>query len=66
MFACFRTRKCEIKGADHGILSGKTIGIKDNTAVAGVPMSVGASILEGYMPDEDATVVTRILDAGAN
>ena len=33
--------------------------------VAGVPMMNGNSILEGYVPDIDATVVTRLLDAGA-
>ena len=32
--------------------------------VAGVPMMNGASTLEGFVPDVDATIVTRILDAG--
>src|SRR6266498_2971141 len=32
--------------------------------LAGVPMMNGASTLEGFVPDVDATVVTRILDAG--
>jgi amidase len=32
--------------------------------LAGVPMMNGASTLEGYVPNIDATVVTRILDAG--
>ena len=32
--------------------------------LAGVPMMNGASTLEGYVPDVDATVATRILDAG--
>ena len=32
--------------------------------LAGVPMMNGAATLEGYMPDFDATIVTRILDAG--
>ena len=27
-------------------------------------MSIGASVLEGYVPEVDATIVTRILDAG--
>ena len=31
---------------------------------AGVPMMIGAQLLEGYVPDVDATVVERILDAG--
>ena len=56
--------KSEIKGATTGKLAGKTVAIKDNVCVAGVPMMNGASTLEGYMPDMDATVVQRILDAG--
>ncbi|KAK6184624.1 hypothetical protein SNE40_007061 [Patella caerulea] len=56
--------KCDIKGSNEGKLVGKTIGIKDNIAVAGIPMMNGSKILEGYTPEFDATVVTRILDAG--
>lgn len=57
--------KTSIKGADSGPLKGKKVAIKDNAMVAGVPMMNGNSILEGYVPDIDATVVTRLLDAGA-
>jgi amidase len=56
--------KSRIEGAPQGRLKGKTVVIKDNVMVAGVPMMNGASTLEGYMPEVDATVVTRILDAG--
>ncbi len=56
--------KCDIKGKNKGLLSGKKIVLKDNICLAGVPMMNGASVLEGYVPDIDATVVTRILDAG--
>lgn len=56
--------KTSIKGAASGPLSGKRIAIKDNICVAGVPMMNGTSVLEGYVPDIDATLVTRILDAG--
>ncbi|MCH8993248.1 MAG: SDR family NAD(P)-dependent oxidoreductase, partial [Acidobacteria bacterium] len=56
--------KTEIKGATDGKLAGKTVVVKDNVCLAGVPMMVGASTLEGYVPDVDATIVTRILDAG--
>ncbi|MGH3090347.1 MAG: amidase [Rubrobacteraceae bacterium] len=59
-------RKCEIKGAEGGPLSGKRVVIKDNVAVAGVPMMNGTSTLEGYTPEFDATIVTRILDAGGD
>jgi amidase len=57
--------KTRIEGAPTGKLAGKTVAVKDNVAVAGVPMMNGASILEGYVPDVDATIVTRLLDAGA-
>jgi len=57
--------KTTIKGASGGKLAGKTVAVKDNVCVAGVPMLNGASTLEGYTPDVDATIVTRLLDAGA-
>ncbi len=57
--------KTSIKGAASGPLKGMKIAIKDNIMVAGVPMMNGNSILEGYVPEIDATVVTRLLDAGA-
>jgi amidase len=54
-----------IEGAAAGKLKGKTVAIKDNICVAGMPMMNGSSTLQGYVPDVDATVVTRTLDAGA-
>lgn len=57
--------KCSIKGASSGPLKGKKVAVKDNVMVAGVPMMNGCSILEGYVPDVDATIITRLLDAGA-
>jgi amidase len=56
--------KSEVQGAPSGKLKGKRIALKDNVCLAGVPMMNGASTLEGYVPDVDATIVTRILDAG--
>ena len=56
--------KTDIRGAGSGKLLNKTVVIKDNVAVAGVPMMNGSKLVEGYMPSYDATVVTRILDAG--
>lgn len=56
--------KSSIKGAPSGKLAGKKIVIKDNVCVAGIPMMNGTAVLEGYVPDVDATIVTRILDAG--
>src|SRR5919107_3071632 len=57
--------KCSIEGAPEGLLSGKKVAIKDNVCVAGLPMMNGTAVLEGYVPETDATIVTRILDAGA-
>ena len=56
--------RCEIKGAAEGPLQGKTFAIKDNICVAGIPMMNGTRLLDGFVPNIDATVVTRILDAG--
>ena len=57
--------KCSIPGAADGPLAGRRVGVKDNVCVAGIPMLNGSPIMEGYVPREDATVVTRLLDAGA-
>ncbi|MEC5341332.1 amidase [Brenneria populi] len=57
--------KTEVKGAETGKLSGRTVALKDNISLAGVPMMNGASTLEGFVPAYDATIVTRLLDAGA-
>jgi amidase len=56
--------KTSIKGAPDGPLAGRQVVIKDNICIAGVPMMNGSNTLEGYVPDVDATVVTRVLDAG--
>ncbi len=57
--------KSVVKGAESGPLAGKTVALKDNVCLAGVPMMNGSATLEGYVPDQDATIVTRMLDAGA-
>lgn len=56
--------RTEIRGSAEGPLAGRRIGIKDNIAVAGVPMRNGSALLADFIPDEDASVVTRILAAG--
>ncbi|MEP1330644.1 amidase [Pseudophaeobacter sp.] len=57
--------KTEVRGAPDGPLRGKRIALKDTVCLAGVPMMNGSSIMEGYTPEIDATIVTRMLDAGA-
>src|SRR2546422_9999893 len=58
------TWKCRIEGATEGVLARKTVSYKDHIAVAGMPMSFGSFALDGFIPDFDATVVTRVLQAG--
>lgn len=61
--------QCDIKDKHRkgtsGLLEGKTIVIKDNIAVKDVPMLMGTDFIKGYVPNIDATVVTRLLEAGA-
>ena len=58
--------RCDVRGDEEGPLSGKTVGLKDNVSLAGVEMTCGSRLLKGYTPTVDATVVTRLLDAGAD
>jgi amidase len=54
-----------ITESSGGPLAGRTVAIKDNTAVAGVPMTNGSATVDGFVPSTDATIVRRLLDAGA-
>ncbi|WP_254535132.1 amidase [Halomarina litorea] len=58
-------RKCRVPGASTGPLSGYEVGLKDNVSLAGVEMTCGSKLFDGYVPERDATVVTRLLEAGA-
>lgn len=58
-------RLVTVEGSGQGKLKGRTVALKDNVALAGVPMTNGAATLEGFVPVADATIVTRMLDAGA-
>lgn len=55
----------EITSGAEGPLSGRAVAIKDNIAVAGIPMMNGSRAVEGFIPSRDATVVERLLEAGA-
>lgn len=57
--------KSTVQGAPEGPLAGRTVVLKDNVMLAGVQLMNGSSTLEGYVPDVDATIVTRLLEAGA-
>jgi amidase len=52
------------KSPPSTLLNDKTLCIKDNICIAGVPCLVGTETFTGWVPKKDATVVTRILEAG--
>jgi amidase len=56
--------KIEVKGAATGPLAGRSVVLKDNICLAGAPLLNGTRALEGYVSASDATVATRVLDAG--
>jgi amidase len=60
--------KCSIKDsqANNGLLAGKTAVLKDMISVKDVPMLMGTEFVNGFVPNMDATVVTRILEAGGH
>ncbi|MFB6104396.1 MAG: Asp-tRNA(Asn)/Glu-tRNA(Gln) amidotransferase subunit GatA [Halobacteriaceae archaeon] len=54
-----------IEGVDDGPLAGVTVAVKDNLSTAGVRTTCGSKMLADYEPPYNATVVDRVLDAGA-
>jgi len=54
-----------IEGDDDGPLADRTIAIKDNMSTEGVRTTCGSAMLEDYVPPYNATVVDRVLEAGA-
>jgi aspartyl-tRNA(Asn)/glutamyl-tRNA(Gln) amidotransferase subunit A len=48
-----------------GALLGVPVAVKDNIATLAMPTTCGSRILEGYVSPYEATVVTRLRDAGA-
>ena len=49
----------------RGLLHGVPVGLKDIIYTAGMKTEAGSKVLAGFVPDYDATVVTRLKDAGA-
>lgn len=56
-------RRCHVQETSSGALAGRTIGLKDNISLAGVPTTNGSRV-SSYVPVYDAVVVERILAAG--
>ena len=51
-------------GEPVGPLAGVPLGLKDILATKGLPTTVGSKMLENWIPPYDATVVTRLREAG--
>ena len=65
-----RARAAEIDdavsvGRDPGPLAGVPIALKDNMCTRGIPTTCSSKILDGWKPPYDATIVTKLRDAGA-
>ncbi|MEM8745316.1 MAG: Asp-tRNA(Asn)/Glu-tRNA(Gln) amidotransferase subunit GatA [Actinomycetota bacterium] len=65
-----RSRAAEIDalvadGVDPGPLAGVPVALKDNMCTRGVPTTCSSKILGDWRPPYDATVVTRLREAGA-
>jgi aspartyl-tRNA(Asn)/glutamyl-tRNA(Gln) amidotransferase subunit A len=52
-------------GKPLGPLAGVPIALKDNLSTRGMPTTAGSKILRGFVPPYDATVVERLVAAGA-
>lgn len=48
-----------------GPLAGVPVAVKDNLSTEGIETTCASRILEGYIPPYDATVVTKLREAGA-
>jgi len=53
------------RGDRSGALAGVPVAVKDNLCTRGIPTTCSSKILEGWRPPYDATVVSRLLAAGA-
>ena len=53
------------KGESVGPLAGVPIALKDNLCTLGIKTTCSSKILENFVPPYDATVVTRLKNAGA-
>ncbi|CAK3975267.1 amidase signature enzyme [Lecanosticta acicola] len=60
--------RCSVQDTkpNDGLLAGKTVALKDMISVKDVPMLMGTEFVTGYVPNMDATVTTRILEAGGH
>ena len=59
-------RFCRVRAHGAGsALAGMRVAIKDSMAIAGLPMTLGSTVITDFVPDVDAVVIERLLRAGA-
>lgn len=59
-------RHCRVVAEAPGSeLAGMRMAIKDSMAIAGIPLTLGSAVMEGFVPNVDAVVIDRLLRAGA-
>jgi amidase len=66
--ALAQARRAEVEiaaGEYRGLLHGIPLAVKDLVYTAGIPTLCGSTLLQGWLPDSDATVLRRLEDAGA-
>lgn len=63
--ALARTADARLRAGTRTPVLGLPLVLKDNLHWSGVPMSCGSRILNGYVAPYDATVVRRLVEAGA-
>jgi amidase len=54
-----------MRGAYRGLLHGVPIAVKDLVYTKGIPTLCGSTLMEGWLPDYDATTMRRLYAAGA-
>lgn len=50
---------------NDGLLKGRTVAIKDNISTKGIETTASSGILIDYIPPFDATIITKLREAGA-
>jgi aspartyl-tRNA(Asn)/glutamyl-tRNA(Gln) amidotransferase subunit A len=63
--ALARAADARLAAGERTPVLGLPVVLKDNLAWRGLPMTCGSRVLEGYHPPFNATVVQRLLEAGA-
>src|ERR1700754_312213 len=51
-------RRCRVVAEEPGgELAGLRLAVKDSMAIAGIPLTLGSSVMDGFVPDVDAVII---------